>query len=146
MPLQQLIALLLLLAGQPTDGPWGAQALTEAIELTDVDPVVLLAVALHETNMHPHAVGKVGETGPWQVHPVHRNHEYTTSCEVFPRNCAAWHAQTAARLLQRGMAQCGDLRGALAHYNRGHGCKGRAEYVAGVLREMRYVQELGGVR
>lgn len=144
MSITQLVTMLLFLAAEPVVHPvWGAEQITEAVELTDVDPLVLLAISLHESNLNPRAVGKAGETGPWQVHPVHRDSEYRVACRTFPENCAAWHVQTAARILRKGLETCGgDLKGALAYYNRGHGCKGRNQYVAGVMRELSYLREL----
>ena len=76
MSITQLVTMLLFLAAEPVVHPvWGAEQITEAVELTDVDPLVLLAISLHESNLNPRAVGKAGETGPWQVHPVHRDRD-----------------------------------------------------------------------
>ena len=109
------IKLLLLLTGQPDRSTWDAQDIAFAIQMTGVDHDLMLAIALHETGFRPWAVGADGETGPWQVHPVHRNEEWNVACRVFPDGCPAWHALTAARVLQRGRVKCGSLDLSLLH-------------------------------
>lgn len=141
----QLMFLLLLTHGRPTDHPrWGAEPLaratTQAAAEYDVPREVLVAIAIHESRLDFTVTGQAGEESMWQILPDAHG-SVRELCGLDPEDCAHTTAAVAARYLARQIKRCGSLRRGIAAYNLGH-CGRNRDYVAGVMREWRYITEL----
>lgn len=118
-----------------------AQWIEEAAARHGVDPLVLAAIALHESGMNPFALGSVGEAGIMQLHPrgVGRNlrfvrdERYRDRCKRVSGACQQQIIERAASLLAIATIKCGSIPRALGYYNSGH-CQHTA-YSGRVLRK-----------
>lgn len=90
-----------------------------AAEAWELDPKLLLSVAIRESGLNEDTIGEHGEATAYQLHPkgagararrMHRDHGGPLGY------CAAF---VAAQELHRGFVACGNWPGALAYYNSG---------------------------
>lgn len=105
-----------------------ASWIKDAASRHGVDPLVLSAIALHESGMNPFAVGGVGEAGIMQLHPrgvgrkvrFVRDERYRDQCKRAPGACQKEVIERAAILLATATKKCGSVARALGYYNTGH--------------------------
>ena len=86
----------------------------------DVDPWLLVAIALRESGGNPDAVGQRGELGLMQLHPESRAGRLAARlCDESPRECPAILVDGAARVLRASIDRCETVERGLAMYNGG---------------------------
>ncbi len=125
-----------------------AQLFDEAAEDHNVDPWLLLAIAVRESGLHPHAEGSIGERGLVQLHPrgvgrrvpFVRNDQYFRQCRVRRDGCQREVLQEGASHLRGWIDRCGSEASALGGYNRGR-C-GVTSYSRRVLAERERLRNL----
>jgi len=129
-----------------SDGRVGdlATVFVDAGQETEIDPLLLVALARRESGLRPSARGNLGEIGLLQVHGVGLKHRP----EVCARSLTTADCQvrTGAAFLQWVRASCpGSTWRWVCSYARSHCC---SEEVArndiGTRRAHRYHQEIGG--
>lgn len=116
----------------------------EAGEEVGVDPWILAAIAFRESGLNPWAVGRAGERGIIQLHPLGhegsrsrfvRNERYRESCRRLDGACQKEVLIAGARVLAQSIRMCGgNVAAGLSGYNAGT-CAGAPEYGRRVLSE-----------
>lgn len=104
-----------------------AQWIEDAADKHGVDPLVLSAIALHESGLNPFAQGQVGEAGIMQLHPrgvgrqvrFVKDERYRDRCKKEPGACQKEVIDQAATLLATATKTCGSVERALGYYNTG---------------------------
>jgi hypothetical protein len=109
-----------------------------------VDPWLIAAVAFRESGLNPWAVGRAGERGIIQLHPLGRegsrsrfvrDERYRERCRNSDGACQREVLDAGARVLAQSLRVCGgDVARALSGYNAGS-CEGAPEYARRILRE-----------
>lgn len=104
-----------------------AQWIEDAAAKHGVDPLVLSAIALHESGLNPFAQGQVGEAGIMQLHPQGVGRQvrfvkdtgYRDRCKRTAGACQKEVIDKAASLLATAIKTCGSVERALGYYNTG---------------------------
>jgi len=111
-----------------------------AIEF-DLDPWLIAAIALHESNYNAFAIGKKGEKGLMQLHPNSpwgkkskfvKNKQYWKYCKNVIGHCQWEVIGIAAETLKGHLRAFGELEKALSAYNTGSPNLGNKKYVKSV--------------
>jgi hypothetical protein len=117
----------------------------------DLDPWLLTAVALHESNFNAYKVGSVGERGIFQIHPkspwatetrfvyskAHRRH-----CKDRIGHCQDEVISTAAKLIKSLLVAHKSQEKALTKYNTGKSYPIRKIYVNSVKNNMNELKNI----
>lgn len=99
----------------------------------DIDPWLLVALALRESGGNPDAIGARGERGLMQLHPGSRaGRDAARLCRVRPDACSAILVDGAARVLRASIDRCGSVESGLVRYRTGH-CGEPDAYARSVL-------------
>ena len=104
-----------------------ARYFDQAASTHRVDPWLLVAIAVRESGLHPHAEGSIGERGLIQLHPrgvgrrvpFVRNDQYFRQCRVRSDACQLEVLLEGAAHLRGWINRCGSEASALGGYNRG---------------------------
>ena len=109
-----------------------------AAEEQRLDPLLLVAIALHESGLNPDARGKKGERGPMQVLPSHLRR--------VDRAHDPYYIRTATELLRGYVDWCdGKLKPGLGTYNGGMNfgkCPRTTKYSRMVMWRYRQIKQL----
>ena len=118
-----------------------AEAIVDGARPYDVDPLLLLALAMGESTLNQYAVSHKGwrfGVGMLQLSP--RFHAKTLQlCRTHPGHCTYYHAREAAQVLAEGKRRCGSWAGAVRRYRLGH-CGSPVEQTWKVIRIWRRLQ------
>lgn len=114
----------------------------EAGKAHGVDPLLLVAIAYHESRFVPAAHGGVGEWGIMQIHPKHElaprfvtDPKYRAACFKQRGACQYEVVQAGAAIVARRLAKCGgSVRCAVRDYNSGKGHGELSGYQRAVVR------------
>ena len=102
----------------------------EAAESHDIDPKVMMAIAVKESGVNPNALGKIGELGVYQLHPKGAGARAARMCKLGKYPLGWCRSYVAAQVLSQGLQTCGSLDKAIGYYNTGKCLSG--PYVASV--------------
>lgn len=96
--------------------------------LTDIGvPTELKYLAIVESALNPHAVSRVGATGPWQfMHGTAKGYDLTMNNYIDERKDPYASSYAAARYMKEAYTEFGDWLLAIASYNCGKGAVKRA--------------------
>lgn len=98
----------------------------DAAQAHDLDPRLILAVAIRESGMDPAATGSHGEHGVYQLHPRGAGARALRMCRAGAYPLGYCRTYVAAQELSRGLSTCdGSLEQALGYYNSGKCISGR---------------------
>jgi hypothetical protein len=123
-----------------------ARLFDQAAVAHEMDPWLLVAMAVRESGLYPHAEGAIGERGLVQLHPrgigarvrFVRNNQYFRQCRARPDGCQAEVLDEGAEHFQGWLARCGSEASALGGYNRGRcGVTGYSRRVLRVRESLR---------
>lgn len=128
---------------------YASQIMKYSLEF-NLDPWLMAAIALHESNYNAFLKGSKGEMGLFQLHPYSpwgkksffvKNKTYRNDCKAVRGHCQVEVVGIAAELLRSLLDTSGSLEKALTSYNTGHFLPIRDSYVYSVLTKRKILLE-----